>query len=103
MRSQVEYFKFGNIKSIVAEFEKAALLTSYHRERTKVGMERARTKGHSLGRPKQAEKTEKFLNKPKSKEIAGLLAEGLALREIQRRTGYAINTIRKVNDVLKEG
>lgn len=67
--------------------------------RIKAGMQKARAQGNHVGRP--ADKVERFLQKPKSQEILTLLRQGLKLREIQRQTGYAINTIRKVNNLTK--
>lgn len=97
-----EYFDFEDVTAVINELERLTLLTDFHKERVKEGMAKARARGKKLGRPAKKEKVARFLKKPKSKHIAMLLKEGLGLREVQRRTGYSINTIRKVKGFLMD-
>lgn len=100
-----EYFVFSEtsmpyaLSDILQEFRTLRYGRPEHREKIKQGMQEAKASGTVLGRPKES--VARFLNKKKSQEIAGLLEQGVIPQEIQRRTGYSINTIRKVNDVLK--
>lgn len=70
-------------------------------ERVRAGMRRAKASGKTLGRPKAPEYTDAFLQKAKSQIVVQLLRAGHSLREIERQTGFSINTIRKVNETLK--
>ncbi|MBO0936419.1 hypothetical protein J2I47_07650 [Fibrella sp. HMF5335] len=70
-------------------------------ERVRAGMRRAQASGKMLGRPKAPERTDAFLQKTKSQTITQLLQAGHSLREIERQTGFSINTIRKVNETFK--
>lgn len=70
-------------------------------DKIRTGMRRRQAAGIHIGRPKVAEQQTQFLQKPKSAHIATLLQAGHSLREIERQTGYSINTIRKVNETLK--
>ncbi|XAZ81820.1 hypothetical protein A6C57_26880 (plasmid) [Fibrella sp. ES10-3-2-2] len=70
-------------------------------ERVRAGMRRAKASGKTLGRPKAPERTDAFLQKSKSQIVVQLLRAGHSLREIERQTGFSINTIRKVNETLK--
>ena len=96
-----EYFTFEDVEPVRAELEGAAMLTAYHRRRVRDALAEAAARGQKLGRPRQTESAERFLAKPKSQEIAKWLGQGLKLREIQRRTGYSMNTICKVVRLLK--
>lgn len=69
--------------------------------RIRAGMRLAQETGKPIGRPKVAELTDTFLQKPKSQLTMQLLQDGLSLREVERRTGFSINTVRKVFQLIK--
>ena len=65
------------------------------------GMQKSKEKNIHIGRKKgDVESTQKFLNKPKNKTIATELKKGLSIRKTAEKTGAAINTVRKVKDLL---
>lgn len=68
----------------------------------KTGMDRARSWGTHVGRPNGQESVAEFLAKPKNQEITQALNEGLSLRKAAKRTGAAINTVRKVKVLMIE-
>jgi hypothetical protein len=101
--SLTEYFAFSTdeleticeaLKSLSPQQPKLQILS--RSERIRMGMRRVQQTGKSIGRPKASEQVDAFLSKPKSQRIVQLLNQGQALREIERQTGYSINTIRKV-------
>jgi hypothetical protein len=65
-----------------------------------MGIVNARMAGKRIGRP--PESPERFLRKKKSQKIAELLRQGLSAREIRKRTGSALKTIRKVETLLRQ-
>lgn len=65
-------------------------------------MQVAASQGQPIGRPSGQEAVDAFLAKPKNQAIAQALGEDLSLREVSRRTGSAINTVRKVKAMLSE-
>lgn len=100
-----EYFKFeksyltdfkDEYKTMIKEFHQLALVTNYHKKRISKGIKNRQLVG------KRGKEKVNFLDKPKSKEIAVLIQTGMSLRAIEKKTGYSINTIRKVNNVLKQ-
>ena len=99
-----EYFSLPTttLQEILENLERLEYLSLDRIGKIKAGMQKAKARGKHIGRPSEAEKLERFLQKPKSQEIRTLLDQGHSLREIQRRTGYAINTIRKVNQTIKQ-
>tara|TARA_B100000614_G_scaffold253750_1_gene268101 strand:- start:1677 stop:1919 length:243 start_codon:yes stop_codon:yes gene_type:complete len=72
-------------------------------QKIKEGMKEAKSKGKHIGRPGGQDGFDKFLSKPKSQEILGILKQGLSLRGIQRQTEYSINTVRKVKSYDQQG
>jgi len=71
--------------------------------RQKIGIEIARKKGVYKGRKQGAsESTEKFLSKPKIKEVVKLLETGMKCKTISREIGVHVNTITKVKKLLSE-
>lgn len=66
------------------------------------GMAQARQQGVHVGRPQGLEADERFLQKPKSQQVATLIADhpDWSLREIARQSGVAINTVCKVAKLL---
>ncbi len=60
------------------------------------GMDRARARGQHVGRP--AIPDEQLLERYPA--VAAALTEGLSLRKVAEQTGVAVNTVRKVQQVL---
>ena len=91
----MEYFMFSDkdVKAIKKELHDLYLVSDEHKERTKKAM-----KGKDTRRGKGKVP---FMEKPKSVAIARLINEGASLREVARRIGCSINTVRKVNEELK--
>ena len=92
-----EYFCFDKptLKEVSKQLHQLYLMSDTHKEKIKKALvSRSST-------VRKAETESRFLEKPKNKEIAALLAEGIALREIERRTKASINTIRKVAQKIK--
>ena len=96
--AHTEYFTLPDnvLKEIETDLGRLEYLSLDRIDKIKAGMQQAKEAGKRIGRPAKEEKTAAFLRKPKSQEIAALLDQDLSLREIQRQTGYSINTIRKV-------
>lgn len=65
------------------------------------GMQRAAQWGQHVGRPKGQESNATFLAKPKNQAIVDALSEGLSLRQVARKTGASVNTIRKVKALVE--
>ncbi|MEM6525936.1 MAG: competence protein CoiA family protein [Bacteroidota bacterium] len=97
-----EYFELTTDQHeiVIKELEQLKYHTSERREKIKKGMARAKANGVHVGRPKGLEKMQRFMAKPKNQEIATLLKSGLKLREVERKTGCSINTVRKVKQAL---
>lgn len=99
-----EYFVFSEtstpytLSDLLQELRALRYVRPEHREKIRQGMQRAKALGKVLGRPKEG--VERFLGKKTSQEIATLLRKNLRPQEVQRRTGYSMNTIRKVRDLL---
>lgn len=72
----------------LAEFEKSLL-----RERTKMGLDYARSKGVKLGRPSNGDLT----------RIPSLRAQGLSYREIRTEIGCSLATIARVLNAVPKG
>jgi len=98
-----EYFDLPAdiLKGIEEDLNRLEYLSLDRIGKIKAGMQKAKEQGKHVGRPAEQEKTQEFLQKPKSQEILTLLQQGFALREIERQTGYAINTIRKVKNAMQ--
>lgn len=96
-----DYFHFSDdvLPQVIEELQHLQYVTNTRRENIKAGMQYAKAAGKQIGRP--SENPARFLHKKKSQEIAALLQKGLGIREVHRRTGYAINTVRKVNTLLQ--
>lgn len=94
--SHEEYFEFPEavLETLKSQLKRVSYLDINHIQKIKSGM--SKNKG---GRPKAPENKIAFLQKPKSKEIKILLEQGKGIREVNRITGYSINTIRKVNSI----
>ena len=111
------YFKFNDIKPVLRDLRRMKpkqfcaqeieilenkpfnkiLRSLYIRH----GMQKSKEKNIHIGRKKgDVESTQKFLNKPKNKTIATELKKGLSIRKTAEKTGAAINTVRKVKDLL---
>jgi hypothetical protein len=72
------------------------------KDRQKRGVERAKEKGMYTGRKKGSkDSNEKFMSKPKIREVIQLLNEGVKGVVISERLGIHINTITKVKKFLK--
>lgn len=87
------------IENEVIEQQRAAAAQLYkesHQRATKEGMQRAASEGIHIGRPKTAD--EELLSK--YEQLAPLLSQGRAIRDIVRETGIARNTIRKIKRIL---
>lgn len=65
-------------------------------------MRKAADKGKHLGRSKGKESTAQFLAKTKNQAISAALEKGRSIRQVSRETGAAINTVRKVKELLVE-
>lgn len=115
--SLTEYFLFEDTQSILADkdalcnkqlnqFERDIINNSCRQllfsEKVRRGMERAKLLGVHTGRPSVSESTNSFLAKPKNQAIVAVLKKGLSVRECARKTGTAINTVRKVKAALSE-
>jgi DNA invertase Pin-like site-specific DNA recombinase len=88
------------ILSTMAENEKQNI-----KERTTQGIIAARKKGVVFGKPRgYRESTNKFLSKPKVREICKLLNsnKSLTMVEIVKLTGTSLNLLYKVKEVLKK-
>ncbi len=99
--THTEYFMLPAdvLKEIKTDLGRLEYLSLDRIGKIKAGMQQAKEAGKRIGRPAKEEKAAAFLRKPKSQEIAALLDQGLSLREVQRQTGYSINTVRKVNSL----
>jgi hypothetical protein len=97
-----DYFLFSAVKleQVIAELQHLQYVTNTRRENILLGILNARMAGKRIGRP--PENPARFLRKKKSREIAALLTQGVSIREIHRRTGYARKTIRKVKALLHQ-
>jgi hypothetical protein len=74
-----------------------------NKELRMLGIQKAKAEGKYKGRKIGAKESyDKFLGKPKVKEIASLLIEGMGIRKISRTTNTSPNYIYKVKDRLKE-
>lgn len=95
-----DYFGFlpDELQLVLDELAQLRYRSSAFRNRIKAGMQRAKASGKRLGRP--PESPQRFLRKARSQTIVSLLQRGLGVREINRQTGYAINTVRKVRDMI---
>ncbi len=58
-------------------------------ERTRAGLDRAKSQGKKLGRP--------ALSSEKTKEIRKLKAQGLSIRNIAAKTGVSVGSVAKVS------
>ncbi|WP_009547846.1 GIY-YIG nuclease family protein [Crocosphaera subtropica] len=120
-----KYFKFDNIKSVLRDLRRMkpkvlcdleeirfavrekeildnkpldkVLLSLY----IKHGMEKTKSFGFHVGRPKETESHEHFLAKPKNQAIATVLKKGYSIRRTAKQLGVAINTVRKVKAILE--
>lgn len=103
--AHTEYFGLPEdvLKEIDADLSRLEFFSLDRVGKIKAGMQAAKAAGKQIGRPAREEQAAAFLRKPKSQEIAALLKQGLGIREIQRQTGYSINTIRKVNNFVNFG
>ena len=72
-----------NIMGSIAEFERDIIS-----ERVKAGLENARAKGKSLGRPK--------ISKFKRSQVKKFRKDGLSIRAIQRKTGVSRGSISNI-------
>ncbi|MEQ9187721.1 MAG: recombinase family protein [Cryomorphaceae bacterium] len=69
--------------------------------RTRIGREVYVANGGKIGRPEKSnESVKKFLEKPKSKEIIGLLSKGKSVRDIAGRLKCSMNTVIKVRKYI---
>lgn len=117
--SLTEYFKFDDVKPVLRDLRrmKAKQLSIREQEilenkpfdKTLLslyishGMQKSKEEDIHIGRPKgKYESTQQFLAKPKSKKIAAVLKKGLSLRETAKRTGVAVNTVKKVKALLEQ-
>lgn len=73
---------FFSIVGAFAEFERALIV-----DRVRAGLDNARRKGKTLGRP---------TNKPRHTRIQALRRQGLSLRSIQRQVGGSLSGIQKI-------
>jgi hypothetical protein len=92
------WFSSQTLEEALAELDRLPYVSNTRREKILMGMMQARMAGKRIGRP--AESPERFLRKPKSQQIAALLAKGLAVREVARRVGSSVQTVRKVAALL---
>ncbi|KAB7726691.1 hypothetical protein F5984_23990 [Rudanella paleaurantiibacter] len=103
-----EYFSFDDDQLTIILDQLASLAPSPTKkgasrgESIKTGMAQARQQGVHVGRPQGLEANERFLQKPKSQQVAALIAghPDWSLREIARQSGVAINTVCKVAKLL---
>lgn len=97
-----DFFQFSaeKLEQVLEELRHLPYVTNTRRENILMGIVNARMAGKRLGRP--PESPERFLRKKKSQQIAELLRQGLSTREISKRTGSALKTIRKVEAVLRQ-
>ena len=65
------------------------------------GMQKAAQWGQHLGRPSVPETEVAFLSKPASQRVIEALDRGLSLRQAAEQAGVAVNTVRKVKDILE--
>ena len=71
------------------------------KERQMQGIALARVQGKYLGRRKgTSESAARFLNKPKSKRIAGMIGEGYKTNHIAKVIGCSVNTVTKVKNLI---
>jgi hypothetical protein len=103
VKNMTELYKFPEyvLDPIIKSLHTLWVSTAEHRERIKLGQQRAVAEGKAIGRPAKKESEENFLKKPKVVQILRLLETGLKLREIERQTKYSMVLIRKVNDLHK--
>ena len=97
LEAEVEALKAAYTKEMQVIKRKRTRSRSIHK-----GMQAAASQGQHIGRPSGREAVDAFLAKPKNQAIAQALGEDLSLREASRRTGSAINTVRKVKAMLSE-
>jgi hypothetical protein len=97
-----EYFELPTEKhaTVIEEFEQLKYQSLEHRDKIRKGMKAAKANGVHVGRPKGLENQQRFIAKPKNQQIARLLKSGLKLREVERKTGCSINTVRKVKQAI---
>ena len=79
---------------LLQELQQLLYVRPSFRRHLREGMQRARNSGRLPGRPK--EDAAAFLQKKSSQRIIPLLEKGLSLRKIAKRSGHAVNTVRKV-------
>lgn len=97
-----EYFDLSQHDQVLSELSKLSYKDLNRVKAIKQGMEKAKMKGKTIHRKVGTEETAtRFLQKPKSRIVIEHLKNGHSLREIERQTGFSINTIRKVNDLYK--
>jgi len=72
------------------------------RQAIREGMKQAAERGQHVGRPSGREDRNRFLSKSKSQAIQEALASGLSLRQTARQVGVSVNTVRKVQALLKD-
>ena len=58
--------------------------------------------GVHVGRPTGAESEEAFLAKPSSQLALAALSQGLSLRQAAKVAGVAVNTVRKVKELMQQ-
>lgn len=85
-----------SILGTVAEIERKKIV-----ERTREGVAIAKAKGMYKGRKEGTkEAVEKFLAKPKTKEISRLLKKGNTIKDVVAMTNSSIGTVMKVKKVI---
>jgi len=73
------------------------------RERTRIGRMVYVQRGGKLGRPSGSiEKTDEFLNKPKSKNIQKYLKKGYSVRHVSKLVGCSTTSVMKVKKHLTD-
>lgn len=86
------------IEKLIEDEEKAERRS----QAIRTGIERAKAWGRLIGRPQGSESPEEFLAKPSSQRAVSALKEGLSLRKAAQRAEVAINTVRKVKDLMDQ-
>jgi DNA invertase Pin-like site-specific DNA recombinase len=86
--------------TVMSEF--AELETVQLSQRIRSGLEEAKRKGKTLGRPEGTTDNlaYKIENVPEYKTAKGKLEKGLSLRETAAVTGLAVNTVKRIKDFI---
>ena len=99
--SEVEQAILADQPSQIEQAIEAGRRAEQRSQAIRKGMQKAAQWGQHLGRPSVPETEVAFLSKPASQRVIEVLDRGLSLRQAAEQAGVAVNTVRKVKDILE--